>query len=146
MNSENKSLLINQLEELKKNMSLKRLEDERKRITENTDNFFEKYRFADESECAKIEEFILKFHLHLRYSASTALSKICDSVPRENMYLCFFSGSEELLKIFIFGKFSDLIADIDTWDFFSPYLLLIDEDFRRYIYIDDNGDMTESIL
>ncbi len=69
------------------------------------------------------------------------------SIREERKYVpVLFSGSEELLNIFIFGKFSDLIADIDTWDFFSPYLLLIDEDFRRYIYIDDNGDMTESIL
>jgi hypothetical protein len=62
------------------------------------------------------------------------------------MYLCFLAGSEELLKIYIFGKYSDLISDIDTWDFFSPYLLLIDEDFKRFIYIDDNGDMTKSVL
>ena len=47
---------------------------------------------------------------------------------------------------YIFGNYKDLMADIDNWDFFSPYLLLIDEDFSGYIYINDNGDITESRL
>ena len=144
MNSEKQLLFNSKLEELKKKQLQQRLEDERKRITENTDYFFKKYRFASYDESVKIEEFIGR--LHFTFPAHIAISQICDPEQHENMYLCFLAGSEELLKIYIFGKYSDLISDIDTWDFFSPYLLLIDEDFKRFIYIDDNGDMTESVL
>ena len=144
MNSEKQSLLKSKLEELKKKQLQQRLDNEKKRIKDNTEDFNEKYRFASEAESLKIEEFIGQ--LHFTFPAHIAISQICDPVPHENMYLCFLGGSEELFRIYVFGKYSDLIKDIDTWFFFSPYLLLIDEDFKRFIYINDNGDMTESIL
>jgi hypothetical protein len=59
------------------------------------------------------------------------------------MYLCFLCGSEEIIKIYIYGDYKDFISDYDEWDYFSPYLLLIDEDFIHYVYIDDNGEIKE---
>lgn len=144
MNLENKSLLKSRLEALKIEQLRQRIENERMRIIENTDDFHGKYRFTDEFEARKIEEFIS--HLHFSFPGHIEISHISEPKPHNNMFLCFLAGSEELMGSYIFGNYKDLMADIDNWDFFSPYLLLIDEDFSGYIYINDNGDITESRL
>ena len=35
-------------------------------------------------------------------------------------------------------------ADEDEWEVFSPCLLLVDEDFIHYTYINDDGEVMES--
>ncbi len=144
MDKEKKSLLKSKLENLKIKQSQQHHDNERKRIIENVDDFYEKYRFADGSESIKIEEFIE--HLHFAFPAHISITHISEPTPHDNMYLCFLSGSNELLKIYLFGNYKNLMLDIATWDFFSPFILLIDEDFSRYIYINDNGDIIESLL
>ena len=142
MDSENKLLLKKKLEGLKAEKSRQQEENERKRIIENVDDFHEKYRFADEAESRKINEFIGK--LDLSSPTHISASEKAEPSPHGNMYLCFLCGSNELLKTYISGSYENLMLDYDNWDFFSPYLLLIDEDFSRYIHIDDNGKMSES--
>ena len=144
MNSKEKSFLKNKLDDLKAKQSQQRQYNEQKRITDNVDDFYEKYRFADESESVKIEDFIR--HLHFSVPAHIEITHISEPTPHDNMFLCFLAGSDELLKVYIFGSYKNLMNDIDTWDFFSPFLLLIDEDLSRYIYINDNGDIIESLL
>lgn len=144
MDSEKKSLLQSKLQELKIQRSKQRQNSERKRIAENVGGFYEKNRFADEAEAVRIEEFIGK--LHFSFPAHIEASHISEPAPHNNMYLCFLSGGEELLRVYVFGAHKDLMSDIESWEFFSPYLLLIDEDLSRYIYINDNGDITQSLL
>ncbi|MCR4780583.1 MAG: hypothetical protein K5876_05745 [Ruminiclostridium sp.] len=144
MDSEKQALLKSKLEDLKKKQSQQRQDNEKKQIIENIDAFYEKYRFADEFEFIKIEGFISQ--LHFSSPAHITISHISDPTPHDNMYLCFLLGSDELLRIYVFGKYKNLMFDIDTWKFLSPYLLLIDEDFQRYIYINDNDDMIEALL
>ena len=144
MDAEKKAFLKSKLDGLKIQQSKQRQDNERKRIIENIDHFDEKYRFADESESARIEAFI--GNLHVSSPAHTAISHSAEPMPHHNMYLCFLAGCAELLRVFIFGDYKKLMSDIDNWDFFSPYLLLIDEDFSGYIYINDHGDITESLL
>lgn len=64
--------------------------------------------------------------------------------PHNNVYLCFLSGTDVLFQIFIFRKYDDIISNHDEWDVFSPYLLLVDEDFIHYAYINDYGEIVES--
>lgn len=52
-------------------------------------------------------------------------------------------GDEALFEIFVYGKYDDFLRDLDDWNYFSPYLLLIDEDFTHYVYINDYGDIIE---
>ena len=61
-----------------------------------------------------------------------------------NAYLCFLMGTDALFEIYVFGKYSDIMSDHDAWEVFSPYLLLLDEDFIHYTYINDNGEVLES--
>ena len=53
-------------------------------------------------------------------------------------------GTEALFQIFIFGKYDDILHDYDEWEVFSPCLLLVDEDFIHYTYINDDGEVMES--
>ena len=56
----------------------------------------------------------------------------------------FLMGTDALFEIYVFGKYSDIMRDHDAWEVFSPYLLLVDEDFIHYTYINDNGEVLES--
>ena len=60
-----------------------------------------------------------------------------------NVYLCCLMGNCAVYDIFVFGRYDDFISDYDAWDYISPYLLLIDDDFSHYIYINDYGEIIE---
>ena len=143
MDNENKALLRSKLEKLKKKQEKTRLDNVRKDLAENIPDFCKKYRFPNSDEVQKIENFISK--LHFSSPAHIVIGENTPSLHR-NMYLCFLCGSEELSKIYVYGDYRDLMLDMEHWDFFSPYLLLIDEDFVRYIYINDRGEKIETRL
>ena len=144
MDDTKKKLLDAKLAELKKQQGQTRIEAEKKRIITSVDDFASKYRFAREDETARIQSFIGK--LEFEFPAHIKTPSVKDNSRHEDMYLSFLCGSGELLGIYICGKYDDLISDLDSWNFFSPYLLLMDQDFIGYIYIDDNGNITESSL
>ena len=52
-------------------------------------------------------------------------------------------GDCAVYDIFVFGRYDDFISDYDDWDYISPYLLLIDDDFSHFIYINDYGEIIE---
>ncbi len=110
-------------------------------FAKNIEHFSQKYRYADESEAFKIEEFISK--LNFIRPGQLAIKKVCTH-SYENVYLCFLMGTEALFQIYIFGKYDDIMSDYDEWEVFSPYLLLVDEDFIHYVYVNDYGETMES--
>ena len=110
-------------------------------FAKNIKHFSQKYRYADESEAFKIEEFISK--LNFIRPGQLAIKKVCTH-SYENVYLCFLMGTEALFQIYIFGKYDDIMSDYDEWEVFSPYLLLVDEDFIHYVYVNDYGETMES--
>ena len=105
------------------------------------EHFSQKYRYADEAEALKIETFISK--LNFKQPGQLAIQEVCP-YPHGNVYLCFLMGTDALFEIYVFGKYSDIMSDYDVWEVFSPYLLLVDEDFIHYTYINDNGEVMES--
>ncbi len=113
----------------------------REGFAQNIERFNEKYRYADEVEVAKIQDFISK----LDFVRPGQLDiKERSHFLHNNVYLCFLMGTSELFEIYIFGKYDDIISDYDEWEVFSPYLLLVDEDFNHYVYINDYGEIMES--
>ena len=105
------------------------------------EHFSQKYRYADEAEALKIETFISK--LNFKQPGQLAIQEVCP-YPHGNAYLCFLMGTDALFEIYVFGKYPDIMSDHDAWEVFSPYLLLVDEDFIHYTYINDNGEVLES--
>ena len=69
---------------------------------------------------------------------------VCDELMDEEVYLVFLGGSEAQLGIYVCGICRDFLSDMDSWEVFSPYLLLIGRDMERYIYIDDMRRLTGS--
>lgn len=61
-------------------------------------------------------------------------------------WFCSLCGSEEVFEVFVKGKLADFLADYDGWSFFGAYMILVYEDFGGFVYIDDNGNMTEAVL
>lgn len=141
LDADKRILLKKKLEENKQKLKNIEIEKQRKQIINNIDEFDRKYRFADEAETERIHRFMcsLKFSFpgHIQLEESNISQ-------HQNMYLCFLGGSEELLNIYLYVNYNDFITDMDYWEFFSSDLLLIDEDFIRYIYINDYGEFKES--
>ena len=126
------------LKEKQKSADIQRYKDH---FMKNIEQFSQKYRYADEVEALKIETFILK--LNFVRPGQLAIQEVCP-YPHGNVYLCFLMGTDALFEIYVFGKYSDIMSDHDAWEVFSPYLLLVDEDFIHYTYINDNGEVMES--
>ena len=141
MDHERKELLAQKKAQLKKRQKRAEIQQYKDRLTKNIEHFSQKYRYADEAEVLKIETFISK--LNFEQPGQLAIQEVCP-YPHENVYLCFLMGTEALFQIFIFGKYDDILRDYDEWEVFSPCLLLVDEDFIHYTYINDDGKVMES--
>lgn len=140
MNAEQAKRLQMKKEENKRAQEQKAIQDNIKNMIENVECFHEKYRLVEECEKVKIQQFVSELEFtapgHLRVK-DTCLHK------HKNVYLCCLMGDCAMYDIFIFGKYDDFIREYDDWSYISPYLLLIDEDFSHYVYIDDYGEIVE---
>ena len=141
MDHERRELLAQKKAQLKKRQKRAEIQQYKDRLTKSIEHFSQKYRYADEAEALKIETFISK--LNFEQPGQLAIQEVCP-YPHENVYLCFLMGTEALFQIFIFGKYDDILRDSDEWEVFSPCLLLVDEDFIHYTYINDDGEVMES--
>lgn len=135
----NRELLEKKLAENKRRLKEMRINSMKSEIMQSIENFSEKYRFADDTEKKRIEIFMEK--LPDFYD----LKAFPESPVTEHgkCYLCFLEGSEELFDINIYGNFSDFLCDYDDFFFLSAHLLVIDEDFQRYVFIDDEFNQKE---
>ena len=141
MNDDRKLVLAQKKARLKEEQKRAEIQQYKEHFEKNIEHFSQKYRYADESEAFKIEEFITK--LNFIQPGQLAIKKVCTH-PHENVYLCFLMGTETLFQIYIFGKYDDIMSDYDEWEVFSPYLLLVHEDFIHYVYVNDYGETMES--
>lgn len=141
MDHDRKVLLAQKKAQLKIKQKSAEIQQYKDHFTKSIEHFSRKYRYADEVEGIKIEKFISK--LNFVQPGQLAIKEVCP-YPHRNVYLCFLAGTDALFKIFIFGKYDDIMSDYDEWEVFSPYLLLVDEDFIHYVYMNDYGELMES--
>lgn len=159
--------LIAEKKESKKKAEIERIKAQ---ISAEIKDFTRRYRFADTEESERIGDFI--DNLPYRRPAWVDLEKFLNrrvfSLSESNaenvwtdfmsgreevlkifirdVWICFLSGDEELFKIFIECKVADFFADFDEWTFYSPYIVLLYNDFSGFVFIDDNEKMTEVVL
>ena len=141
MDHERKELLAQKKAQLKVKQQREEIQQYKDRLTKSIEDFSQKYRYADEAEAVKLETFISK--LDFVQPGQLAIQEVCP-YPHKNVYLCFLMGTNALFQIYIFGKYDDILRDYDEWEVFSPCLLLVDEDFIHYTYINDDGEVMES--
>ena len=128
------------------------LAKERERIADWISDFNEKYAFADTEHALKrVLEFVggLPFKRPAwidveRFSKRREF--IFGNTDERIVWICFLSGSAELLRIVIGGRVCDYFADLDDWSFVCPFTVLVFDDLSGFIFIDDNGNMTEVIV
>ena len=131
MDHERKRLLAQKKAQLKTKQKRAEIQQYKACFTKGIEYFSQKYRYADETEALKIETFISK--LNFEQPGQLAVQEVCP-YPHGNAYLCFLMGTDALFEIYVFGKYSDIMSDHNVWEVFSPYLLLVDEDFIHYTY------------
>ena len=141
MDHKRKELLAQKKAQLKVKQQREEIRQYKDRLTKSIEDFSQKYRYVDEAEEVKLGKFISK--LDFAQPGQLAIQEVCP-YPHGNVYLCFLMGTDALFEIYVFGKYSDIMSDHDVWEVFSPYLLLVDEDFIHYTYINDNGEVMES--
>lgn len=141
MNDDIKMLLAQKKAKLKAEQKRAEIQQYKDHIAKNIEHFSQKYRYADEPEAIKIEKFISK--LNFVRPGQLNIEKLYP-YPHENVFLSFLSGTDALYQIYIFGKYEDIMSDYDEWEVFSPYLLLVDEDFIHYVYVNDYREIMES--
>lgn len=136
-----------------KRLSKEKAEIERIKVqmSAEIEQFEQRYEFADTETVARIVDFIDKLPFHRpsrvdleRFSTSRSYSP--SDADSKSVWICFLLGDEALFKVFVKGSMVDFFTDFDEWVFYSPYLLLIYNDFGGFIFIDDNEEMTEVIL
>lgn len=130
----------------------KRVDFEKEYLISEHIDFIKYYRFADQSETARINATLNR--LPVRYSRldfSTLLiehrsQNIDDLLQYENedIWICCLCGSIELINLFSFGKMSSFVHDFENWYGISDYLFLLFNNFIDFIYIDDNGEIVKS--
>lgn len=118
----------------------------KKRIIDNIHDFSAKYRFALPDETHKITTLINNLPYSQPGKIDFSLLPASTLTQHNTIWICFLAGTEELLNIFVLGNFSDFINDYDDWFFISPYMLLVDKDMSRFVFVDDKMRMTESNL
>ena len=141
MDHERKELLAQKKAQLKAKQQREEIQQYKDRLTKSIEDFSQKYRYADEAEEITLGQFISK--LDFAQPGQLSIQEACP-YPHENVHLCFLMGTEALFQIFIFGKYDDILRDYDEWAVFSPCLLLVDEDFIHYTYINNDGEVKES--
>ena len=118
---------------------------------EMIDDFADKYEFADAEISKRLKTLIdglptdgrgIDFDRLLWHGTFSE----SEEAAKRTVWFCSLCGSEEVFEVFVKGRLGDFLADYDGWYFFGAYMLLVYEDFSGFVYIDDNGNMTEAFL
>ena len=117
----------------------KKISDTKSFIADNIDNFYSKYRFANQDETSQISQILISngvSYLNYKTSDYSQLAVSAD-VDAQKVWICFLSGSEEMLNIFVLGNLSDFLVNYDDWDFISSNILLVNEEMSGIITFND---------
>ena len=116
-------------------MKDKKISDTKNFIADNIYDFDSKYRFANQDETSQISQILMLNGVsYLNYKTSDySTLAVSPAVDAQKVWICFLSGSEEMLDIFVLGNLSDFLDDCDDWDFISSNILLVNEEMSGII-------------
>ena len=114
-------------------MKDKNISDTKDFIADNIDCFHSKYRFANHDETIQISKILFGVsYLNYKTSDYSTLA-VSPAVDSQKVWICFLTGSEEMLDIFVLGNLSDFLSDCHDWDFISSNILLVNEEMSGII-------------
>lgn len=116
--------------------------------------FAERYRFADDREAQEIGGFLGRLPAvtptRPDFTRLPVEQRICSPEELERydteVWLCFLSGSAELVNLFVGGHMKRFAQDLSAWRDISGYLLLIFANKADFIFIGDDGMMIKSSI
>lgn len=118
----------------------------KEQMSEEIEGFAEKYAFADEKTSERLKKLLDGILPTLPPKTDADKTSARGADTERSVWFCSLCGSEEIFEVFVKGRLSDFLADYDDWYFYGAYMLLVYEDFGGFIYIDDNGNMTEASI
>lgn len=127
------------------------LQIQRDRILEWIPGFNEKYAFADGDASKRVLEFVdgLPFKRPAWIDAEGFPRRrkyVPENADGRRVWICFLAGNAELLRIIVGGRVCDYFADFEDWCCVCPFTVIVYDDLGGFVFIDDNGDMTEVVL
>lgn len=113
-------------------------------------DFDKRYEFADETAANKLKETLCELPFRrpgwIDFTNLEHREITTETAESRRVWFCSLCGSEEIFDVFVRGELRDFLEDYDTWSYYGAYMLLMFEDFGGFVYIDDNGKMTEAVI
>lgn len=113
-------------------------------------DFDKRYAFADEAVSDRLKKTISGLPYRrpgtIDFTGLEHKEITPETAENRRVWFCSLCGSEEIFDVFVSGELGDFLRDYDDWYFYGAYMLLMFEDFGGFVYIDDNGRMTEAFL
>lgn len=113
-------------------------------------DFDKRYEFADETVANKLKETLCELPFrrpgHIDFTNLEHREITTETAENRRVWFCSLCGSEEIFDVFVCGELRDFLEDYDTWSYYGAYMVLMFEDFGGFVYIDDNGKMTEAVI
>ena len=151
MQEDKKLRLQELLEQQKQRIYNAKINDQKEYILKEIPQFHQHYQFADKEDIIKLKMFVksLPTLISIRLDFSQlpiwhVIKSFKDINDHFNVWICFLSGLPELFELYPYGDIQDFINDFDSWQYISPYLILVCDNFKDFIFIDAEKKMLHS--
>lgn len=142
---EDKKQRLNQwLEQQKQRIYNAKINDQKDHILREIPQFHKHYQFADKEDIIKLKMFLKSLptltNIRLDFSQlpnQQEIKSFKDINAHFNVWICFLCGSPELFELYPYGDIQNFINDFESWQYISPYLILVCDNFKDFIFIDD---------
>ena len=151
MHEDQKQRLKQLLEQQKQRIYNAKINEQKERILREIPQFHQHYQFADKDNIIRLKMFLksLPTLTSVRLDISQfpiwhVIKSFKDINDHFNVWICFLSGLPELFELYPYGDIQNFINDFESWQYISPYLILVCDNFKDFIFIDDEKKIIRS--
>lgn len=150
MNEDRKERLKQLQEQQKQKLFEARINDEKQRILREIPCFDQHYQFADKEEIIKLKTFLKNLpaltstYIDFSQLIQYEVKSFDDIDTHFHVWICFLCGSLELFELYPYGDIQDFINDFENWECICSYFILVFENFKDFIFIDDGKKIIQS--
>ena len=151
MQEDQKQRLKQLLEQQKQRIYNAKINEQKERILREIPQFHQHYQFADKDNIIRLKMFLksLPTLTSVRLDISQfpiwhVIKSFKDINDHFNVWICFLSGSPVLFELYPDGDIQNFINDFESWQYISPYLILVCDNFKDFIFIDDEKKIIRS--